>query len=250
MIRVIVAEDEPLARSRIVRMLTADPEICIVAECTSGLSTLEAIRKKKPDLIFLDVQMPEMSGFEVLEALEDYEIPHVIFVTAFEKYALRAFELYALDYLLKPFNEARLLKALTRARKEMEKTKEGQIHQKLATLLEEFRARPKQINRVLIKEESRAWFLKVEEIDWIQAEAKYIRIRSGKRAYLVRRSLIQMEADLDPTLFIRVHRSVIVNLDRIHEIQTLSSGETKIKMQDGTCWTVSRSYRKNLRTIS
>ena len=249
MIRVVVAEDEPLARSRIVRMLKSDPQIQIVAECGAGLDTLEAIHKNRPDLIFLDIQMPEMNGFEVLEALEEREIPHVIFVTAFEQYALRAFEVYALDYLLKPFNESRLLKALTRAKNELERSREGEIQQKLLTLLEEFRNRPKQITRLLIKEDSRAWFLKVQEIDWIEAEAKYVRIRSGKKAYLVRKSLVQLQSDLDPSMFVRIHRSTIVNLDRIREIQTLSNGETKILLVDGTQLTVSRSYRKNLRTM-
>ena len=249
MIRVIVAEDEPLARSRIVRMLKSDAQIQIVAECVAGLDTLEAIRKHRPDLIFLDVQMPELNGFEVLEALEEHEIPHVIFVTAFEQYALRAFELYALDYLLKPFNEPRLLKALSRAKNQMERRKEGDIHQKLLTLLEEFRNRPKQTTRILIKEDSRAWFLKVEEIDWIEAEAKYARLRCGKKAYLIRRSLVQLQSSLDPSMFVRVHRSAIVNVDRIHDIQTLPNGETKIRLLDGTQLTVSRSYRKNLRTL-
>jgi two-component system, LytTR family, response regulator len=249
MIRVIVAEDEPLARSRIVRMLKSDSQIQIVAECVAGLDTLEAIRKNRPDLIFLDVQMPELNGFEVLEALEEHEIPHVIFVTAFEQYALRAFEIYALDYLLKPFNESRLLKALTRAKNELERRKEGEIHQKLVTLLEEFRKRPKQITRILIKENSRAWFLKVQEIDWIEAEAKYVRIRSGKKAHLVRKSLVQLQSDLDPKMFVRIHRSTIVNLDRIREIQTLSNGEAKVRLMDGTQLTVSRSCRKNLKSL-
>jgi len=250
MMRIIVAEDEPLARTRIVRLLKSDPQIEIVAQCATGLDTLQAIRRKRPDLIFLDVQMPEMDGFEVLAALEKKEIPYVIFVTAFEQYALRAFELYALDYLLKPFNEARLLKALTRARNEIERTKQGEIHARLLALLEEFRARPKQISRIVIKEDSRAWLLKVDDIDWIKAEAKYVRIRCGKKTHLVRRSLVQLESDLDPAMFVRVHRSFIVNLERVKEIETLASGEIRIQMQDGTLLPVSRSYRKNLRSNS
>jgi two-component system LytT family response regulator len=248
MIRVIVAEDEPLARTRIARMLKSDPEVDLVAECSAGLDTVNAVRKCRPDLIFLDVQMPELNGFQILESLEEAEIPHVIFVTAFEQYALRAFELYALDYLLKPFNEARLVKALNRAKLQVEKTNQNEMQKRLIHLLEDYRSEPGKLNRILIKEDSRAWFLKVEDIDWIETETKHVRIQTGTKSYLQRRSLQQLERDLSPDKFVRIHRSMIVNLDRIQEIQTLPSGEMRVKLIDGTFLPVSRSYRKNLRS--
>ena len=221
MISVIIAEDQPLARDRIVRMLKADAQIEIVSKCTNGIETLKAIQNHLPDLVFLDVQMPEMDGFEVLDALEENKIPHVVFVTAYEQYALRAFEFHALDYLLKPFNEARLLQSLKRAQMEIEKNRTDYVQKKILNLLNEVRSRPRQLKRILLKDGQRAWFLKVEDIDWIEAEAKYVRLHEGKRSHLLRESMIQLEARLDPVLFVRIHRSTIVNIDRIREIQTL-----------------------------
>lgn len=250
MIRVIIAEDEPLARDRIARMLKTDAQIEIVSECTNGLDTLKAIQNHPPDLLFLDVQMPEMDGFEVLDALEENKIPHVVFVTAYEQYALRAFEFHALDYLLKPFNEARLLQSLQRAQMEIEKNRTGDIQKKILNLLDEVRSRPTQLKRLLLKDGQRAWFLKVEDIDWIEAEAKYVRLHEGKRSHLLRQSMIQLEARLDPVMFVRIHRSTIVNIDRIREIQALTSGDSKIFLRDGTSLVLSRTYRKNLRDLA
>lgn len=250
MIRVIVAEDEPLARDRIVRMLKAEAGIEIVAECTNGLDTLKAIQNHQPDLLFLDVQMPEMDGFEVLDALEENEIPHVVFVTAYEQYALRAFEIHALDYLLKPFNQVRLLQSLKRAQIEIEKNRAGDVQKKILNLLNELRFGSKQLRRILLKDGQRAWFLKVEDIDWIEAEAKYVRLHAGKRSHLLRQTMIQLEARLDPILFVRIHRSTIVNIDRIREIQTLHSGDSRILLLDGTSLVLGRTYRKNVRDLA
>lgn len=246
MIQVIVAEDEPLARSRIVRMLKTDPDIEIIAECKNGPETLKALKDQPSDLLFLDVQMPEMNGFEVLGELNESQLPRVIFVTAYEQYALQAFEMYALDYLLKPFHEERLRKSLQRAKLEIEENRTQDMNCRVLALLDEVRSRSKIISRVLLKEGDRAWFLKVDEIDWIEAETKYVRIHTGKQSYLQRQSLSEMESCLDPAMFTRIHRSAIVNVDHIREIRNLPGGESRVILRDGTSLAISRTYRKNL----
>ncbi len=249
MIRVIVVEDEPLARSRLVRLLQTQAQIEVVGECATGAAAVKVIQKLSPDLVFLDVQMPEMDGFEVLKALDPATLPHVIFVTAYEQYALRAFEVYALDYLLKPFHEARLVKALQRAGKTMEEPQE-QTQRRLISLLEELRVKSKYLTRVLLKEKGTARLLNVRDIDWIEADSKYVIFHAGKETHLYRESLARMEELLDPDLFVRTHRSAIVNLDRVLEIRTLQTGDGQIRLKDGAVLPLSRSYRKKIKDLA
>ena len=247
-IRVLIVDDEPLARKFIRRMLKDDQEVAVIGECKNGLEAVAAIREKSPDLVFLDVQMPELDGFMVLEALELKSMPQVIFVTAYEQYAIRAFEIHALDYLLKPFDQARFSKALGHAKERLlagNPQDEGESRQ-LTALLENIRQRPKFLERLIIKADGRIIFLKTEEIDWLEADDKYVHLHVGKITHMVRQTLSGMEAQLNPERFLRIHRSVIVNLERIKELQPLFGGEHTVVLHDGTELTLSRNYKDKL----
>ncbi len=245
-IRVLIVDDEPLARKRIKRMLSGDPEVEIVGDCASGHQALAMMRESEPDLVFLDIQMPEMDGFSVLEAIAPERLPLVIFVTAYDQYALRAFEFYALDYLLKPFDRARFEKAMQRARERLSKAKGDELNQRTIALLEEIKARSKYLGRLVIKSGGRVFFIKTEEIDWIEAEGKYVRLHVGRESHLLREAIGGLEAQLDPARFLRIHRSTIVNIDRIRELQPWFHNEYRVILRDGTELMLSRSCRKKL----
>lgn len=244
-IRALIVDDEPLARRRIRRMLARYPEIEILADSTNGREAIAAIDDLSPDLVFLDVQMPEIDGFKVLESIETDSMPLVIFVTAYDQYALRAFEVYALDYLLKPFDRQRFDKALQRARARLVNER-SDLNQRALDLLEELRAERSHIERMLVKSGGRAFFLKTDEIDWVEAEGKYVRIHVGKESYLVREAISSLEAQLDPKRFLRIHRCSIVNIDRVKELQQWFHNEYRVILRDGTELMLSRSCRKKL----
>jgi two-component system, LytTR family, response regulator len=208
-IRTVIVDDEPLARSNLSLLLRLDPEIEIVRECGSGVEALAEIRRAKPNLVFLDVQMPECDGFDVLELLGKDLPPAVIFVTAYDQYALRAFEAGALDYLLKPFDNARFDRALGRAKERI--TQGGSL--------------PRTVERLAIKSVGQVSFLRVSEIDWIEAADYYACLHVGPRTHLLRRSMSELEQELDPTVFCRIHRSTIVNLDRVQDLMLSEGGE-------------------------
>lgn len=229
-IRALVVDDEPLARSNILHLLRANPETEILGECDSATAALDAIRKQKPDLVFLDVRMPEYDGFDILEMLGADAPPAVIFVTAYDQYALKAFETGALDYLLKPFNDARFARALERA-------KERIAHR---------RQTPMRLNRLTIKNAGSVIFLPTTDIDWIEAADYYASLHVGPKTHLLRRSMNDLESDLDPSQFCRTHRSTIVNLDRIRELRFDSDAEYELVLADGTRLRLSRRYRKDL----
>jgi two-component system LytT family response regulator len=222
-------DDEPLARSNLSVLARRDPEIEIVGECGSGAQALNEIRSAKPDLVFLDVQMPECDGFDVLELLGKDLPPAVIFVTAFDQYALRAFEAGALDYLLKPFDNARFELAVRRA-----KTKIG------------LGSEPRKLERVAIKSAGQVSFVKVSEIDWIEAADYYACLHVGSKSHLLRRSMSELEEDLDPGLFCRVHRSGIVNLERVRGLKLSEDGDYEVLLDNGASVRLSRRYRKLL----
>jgi two-component system, LytTR family, response regulator len=232
MIRTLVVDDEPLARSSLTVLLRLDPEIEIVSECGSGMEALAEIRSKKPDLVFLDVQMPECDGFNVLELLGRDLPPAVVFVTAYDQYALRAFEAGALDYLLKPFDNARFDRALGRA-------KERIVHGKDL---------PRKMERLAIKSVGQIWFLKISEIDWIEAADYYACLHAGTRTHLLRRSMSELHEELDHAVFCRIHRSTIVNLDRVRGLELNEDGEYEVLLDNGTRLRLSRRYRKQLRS--
>jgi two-component system LytT family response regulator len=248
-IRCLIVDDEPLAREKLRGMLKKHPEVETIGECVNGKEAVAAIQKENPDLLFLDIQMPEMDGFGVLKAIPAEKIPRVIFVTAYDKYALRAFEVYALDYLLKPFDRERFDKALQRARLEIQRDRGGDTNERILALLEEIKHKPKHLERIVIKSNGRIFFLKSEESDWIEAEGNYVRIHTGKESYLIRETITSLESQLNPKRFLRIHRSTIVNIDRIKELQPWFHGDYRILLKDGTQLTMSRSYREKLHEL-
>ena len=231
-ITAIIVDDEPLARSNLSLLLRLDPTIQIVAECGSGLEAPAMVRDLKPDLLFLDVQMPECDGFDVLELLGNDVPPAVVFVTAYDQYALRAFEAGALDYLLKPFDNARFDLALKRARQKI-------AHNK--TL-------PRRLERIAIKNAGQVSFLKISEIDWIEAADYYACLHVAARTHMLRRSISELEQDLDPAMFCRIHRSTIVNLDRVRGLTLSEDGEYEVLLENKAKLRLSRSYRKQLQS--
>lgn len=245
-IRALLVDDESLAREMIREMLNDDPDVEIIGECVNGHEAVEFIETETPDLIFLDVQMPELGGFEVLEKIPKERMPHVIFVTAYDQYAVRAFEVHALDYLLKPFDRERFQAAWQRAKAQIIREKNGALDQRIIALLEELKAGPKYLERLVIKSGGRVFFLDTEDIDWIEAEGNYVSVHTGKKSHLLRETISSLEAQLDPKKFIRIHRSSIVKIDRIQELQPWFHGEYKIILHDGTQLTLSRNYRENL----
>ena len=229
-IRALIVDDEPLARSNLAVLLHMDPEIGAVSECGSGAEALGEIRVAKPDLLFLDVQMPECDGFDVLEMLGKDLPSAIVFVTAYDQYALRAFEAGALDYLLKPFDNARFELALGRAK---QRIRMG-VNQ------------PKKLERFVIKNAGQLSFVKISEIDWIEAADYYACLHVGQKNHLLRRSMSELEEDLDPAMFCRVHRSSIVNLERVRGLKLSEDGEYEIVLENGARVRLSRRYRKQL----
>jgi len=246
-LRVLIVDDEPLARERIRALLRDAPETEVVGECGDGRRAVAAIRRRKPDLVFLDVQMPELDGFEVLRALGPAEMPAVIFVTAYDRYALRAFEVHALDYLLKPFDRERFQRALARARSQLERDRHGAVEKRLLALLEDLQPGRKRLERLVVKEGGRIFFLRADEIDWVEAQGNYARLHVGRETHLVRETMARLEAGLDPKHFARIHRSAIVNLERVREMRPDFHGDYAVVLRDGTRLTLSRNFREKFR---
>ncbi|HEY0006539.1 MAG TPA: LytTR family DNA-binding domain-containing protein [Pyrinomonadaceae bacterium] len=245
-IRALLVDDESLAREMLREMLKDDEDVEIIGECVNGREAVEVINAEMPDLIFLDVQMPEIGGFEVLESLKAGRMPHIIFVTAYDQYAVRAFEVHALDYLLKPFDRERFEASWQRAKAQILRERNGNLDQRIIALLEELKAESKYLERLVIKSGGRIFFLEVDEIDWIEAEGNYVSVHSGKKTHLLRETISSLETQLDPKKFVRIHRSSIIKIDRILELQPWFHGEYKVVLQDSTQLTLSRSYREKL----
>jgi two-component system, LytTR family, response regulator len=248
-IRTLIVDDEPLARERIRDILASDPQIESIADCGNGQDAIDAIQLHSPDLVFLDVEMPGIDGFGVLEALRPDRIPTIIFVTAYDQYAVRAFEVYALDYLLKPFDQERFDKALARAKGHIANQHNDALSQRILSALEQIKTRPVHLERLVIKMNGHVFFIKAEEIDWLEAEGNYVRLHAGKESYLLRDTISALESQLDPRKFLRVHRSAIVNIDRITELQPWFHGEYRIILGEGVQLTLSRTYREKLHEL-
>jgi len=245
-IRALVVDDEPLAREMIREMLDSDSEVEIVGECANGREAVEAIKSSAPDIVFLDIQMPELGGFEVLESLEPNASLYVIFVTAYDQYAVRAFEVHALDYLLKPFDRERFEAAWQRAKAQIRLDRTSRRDQDIIALLEELKAGPRYLERLVIKNGGRVFFLHVQDIYCIEAEGNYVRVYDNQKGYLLRETISSLEEQLDPKQFLRIHRSAIVKIDRIKEMQPWFHGEYRIIMENGKQLALSRNYRSNL----
>ena len=225
--KALIVDDEPLAR-QVVRLLAGtDREVTVVGEC-SGTEAVEQIQRHRPDILFLDIQMPEVDGFEVLERVGADTVPAVVFITAHDDYALRAFEVHALDYLLKPFDDRRFFAALSRAKE--------RVRARVTT------SAP--VKRVLVRTRDKVLFVRSEEIDWVEAADYYVSIHTGGKAYLLRQTMAEFERQLDPAKFVRVHRSAIVNLDRVAELHPLFRGDCLLVLQDGTRLRMSRARRE------
>ncbi len=262
-IRTLIVDDEVLARRRIRNLLRGRVEFAVIGECANGHEALNSIRRQAPDLVFLDVQMPDLDGFGVLEELAPDRLPVVIFVTAYDQYAVRAFEFHALDYLLKPFDDERFEKTLGWAQMQLEQQQFRQLSERLFALLADHQGRPssgavkssiapaesKPIARLIVKSAGRVLFIRTEEIDWIEAEGYYARLHVGGKSHLLRETLTNLESQLDQNRFLRIHRSTIVNLERIRELQTQSHGELTVVLNDGKHLKLSRGYRDRLTTM-
>jgi two-component system LytT family response regulator len=248
-IRAIIADDEPLAREKLRILLASEPGLQIVAECRDGRQTIDALQTYKPDLLLLDIQMPEMDGFEVLSAIPADELPIVIFTTAYDQYAVHAFEAHAMDYLLKPFDQERLHSAIERTRAELLKSADRNLTNRLLDLLAYARTESKRDKRLIIKAGGRVVFLDTDDIDWVEAAANYVKLHVGKESYVLRESIGRISERLDPAQFVRIHRSAIANVRKIKELQPCNSGEYIVVLKDGKELSCSRGYRSGLQQL-
>jgi len=241
--RVLIVDDEAVARRRVRRLLASEADVQIVGEAGDGRSAVAEIARTSPDLVLLDVQMPELDGFEVVENLPPDRLPAMIFVTAYDRYALQAFDVHAIDYLLKPFTPERFRTALDRAR---ERVTRRDRSNGVERLVEELRARRKHLARLLVRAGRRIVVLDADRIDWIQAADNYVSVRSAGRDYLLRGALATLERQLDPARFVRIHRSMIVNVNRIEALEPATHGDFDVRLRDGTHVTLSRTFRSRV----
>ncbi|MGH9940269.1 MAG: LytR/AlgR family response regulator transcription factor [Blastocatellia bacterium] len=244
-VRVVIVDDESPARRKVRRFLAPEEDFEIVGEAGTGLEAIQVIEEQRPDLVFLDVQMPGLDGFEALEALRMRPLPQVVFITAYDHFALKAFEVHALDYLLKPFDQPRFNHVLDHVRRQLrrggEKERDEMI-EKLDRLLAELNRRPKRVERLLVNAGEKAFLLAVEQIDWIEAARNYVNLRAGEKSYLLRGTIEGLYQKLDPSKFIRANRSQIVNVESIKELHPWFHGEYRIILKDGTEISWSRRY--------
>ncbi len=267
-VRVLIVDDEPIARRRMRRLLRLENDVEVLDDVGSGREAVEAIAEHKPDLVFLDVQMPDVDGFGVVEGVGTDQMPPTIFVTAYNEYAVRAFDVHAIDYLLKPFDAERFRAAFQRARSYIEQVSSAEQGRKIKALLEQVLGeeaassierngsrgaaihappvRHRYVDRLTVKHDGRVFFVKATDVDWFEAAGNYVRIHAGKSSHLIRETMQRVESQLDPSLFVRIHRAVIVNLDRIRELQPWFAGDYVVILRDGRQLKLSRTYREHL----
>ena len=249
-IRTISVDDEAPARTRIRQLLRNEQDFELVAECANGREAVERVIAEKPDLLFLDVQMPRLSGLDVCEAIRSASVvPLIIFVTAYDEHALKAFEFHAIDYLLKPFDRERFQKALDYARDQLRRARGLPPDRQLETLLADLRAGLAQKERLVFKENGRAFFVRPEAVEWVEADGNYVRLHSGSEAHYVRTTLARLETQLPPGKFLRISRSVLVNLDRVKELQPLFYGDYVVILQNGARLNMSRNFRDRIESL-
>jgi two-component system LytT family response regulator len=245
-IRTLIVDDEALARRRILSLLKSDPSFEVVGECSDGQSAIRAIIEHKPSLVFLDVQMPEIDGFGVLEAVASVRMPAIIFVTAFDQYAVKAFDTQAIDYLLKPFKQERFVAALARAKSRIQSGVNKLEPEQLLALL---RALSQDRERLVVRSEGKVVFLRTAEVEWVEADANYIRIHTRQRSYNIREKISTFERSLPEHKFVRIHRSIIINLDAVAEIQNCGNGEHIVLLRTGKELPLGRTYRERLDSL-
>jgi two-component system, LytTR family, response regulator len=244
--RVLIVDDEPLARERLRMLLQDEQGIDVVGEAGDAATAAESIAAMSPDLVFLDVQMPGATGFDVISAVGADKMPMVVFVTAYDRYALRAFEVHALDYLLKPFDRERFRHALGRARRQLDGRASGDLERRLLAIVNDLKPSHGRVDRFVVKTGGRVFFVRSDEIDWIEAAGNYVKLHVGNDTHLFRETMNAVEARLDADLFFRIHRSHIVNIERIRELQPWFNGEYVVFLKNGTRLTLSRGYREKL----
>lgn len=258
-IRVLIADDEPLGRRRLVRFLRAEPDADLVAECGGGDEAARALEREPVDLAFLDVQMPDLDAFGVIARVGAARMPPVVFVTAYDAYALRAFEVHALDYLLKPATAERFREAFARAREHLDRANAAQVGRRLQAMLAQVLtgpapgavgaappARPRYVDRLPVKCDGRVYFVRADEVDWVEADGNHVRLHVGAATHSIREPIGALEQALRPDRFARIHRSTIVNVDRIRELQPWFAGDYLVILRDGTQLKLSRTYREQL----
>jgi two-component system LytT family response regulator len=241
-LKVFVVDDEVPARKKIIRFLNRDPEVELVGEAANGTAAVSAIPKAQPDLIFLDVQMPGMDGFDVIRALKPGPVPRVVFVTAHDEYAIRAFDVHAFGYLLKPFDEGRFQKVLAAAKEHLTKDQEKEVSANLQRLLAEVQRRQQVTARLMVQQKDRAFFLPLEKIDWAESQRNYVNLHVGNQTYAVRGTVDSLEEKLDASHFLRLNRSCVVRIDFIRELQNWFHGEYKVVLRSGETLTWTRRY--------
>jgi two-component system LytT family response regulator len=245
-IRTLVVDDEPIARERVLSLLQQEDDVEVVGECGDGAQAVTAIQHQVPDLVFLDVQMPGVDGFGVIEAIGADKMPTVVFVTAYDEYALRAFEVHAIDYLLKPFGRDRFRQTLMHARAHLERRRAGDLGRRLLALVNDIKPEAPKLDRLIVKSGGRVFFLRTGDLDWIEAAGNYVRLHLGEESHLFRETMNRMESRLDPKRFVRIHRSRIVNTERIKELQPWFNGEYVVVLRNGQRLPLSRGYRDKL----
>jgi two-component system LytT family response regulator len=244
-IRTLIVDDEPLARAMLRSFLADDAGIEVIGECGDGYTAIEMIESAAPDLVFLDIQMPDLDGFGVLRALAPAAIPNIAFVTAYDQFALQAFDVHAIDYLLKPFDRERFQRTLERAKQQISLQKRKDVNEELLRMLNEQSARSQPLKRILVKSGDKSFFVRPEEISWIEAQGNYVALHVGAQSFLLRQTVNTLEKQLDPARFQRIERSTIVNLDAIREMHPAGRGEYEIVLKDGVALKLSHTYRES-----
>jgi len=245
-VRTLIVDDQLLARELLRRMLTSEPDIEVVGMPASGPEAVAAINALAPDLVFLDVRMPELDGFGVLAQIDPARMPVIIFVTANDDFALRAFEVHALDYLVKPCTPDRFQTALHRARNQIRRNQAGEIHRRLSALLEDVKAQPQLAERLPVKSEGRIIFLRLADIDWLEAADNYVKLHTGAETHMLRETMTALESKLPSNRFLRISRSAMVNMEQIKELQPMFHGEYVVILRNGVRLTLTRGYRDKL----
>jgi two-component system, LytTR family, response regulator len=245
-IKTLIVDDEPLARKRIKQLLSGEPDVEIIGECGDGKAAIAALRDLQPDLIFLDVEMPGASGIEVLEKSRPDALPAVIFVTAYDEFTIKAFDFHAVDYLLKPYSEDRFREAVNRARRQVGQKGKQALNERFADLFDYLKLNQNYLQRLIVNVKDRLITLPVGEIDWIETYGNYLKIHTRGKSYLLREMMNNLSARLDPEKFVRIHRSTLVNLDRVKEFQMMFGGQYAVILRDGTELTLSRNYRQEV----